>query len=174
VLGTGIGALIDAARKKNNIIKTSEMEPPVSDRTAALLGLRGPVLMGRNDIKPALRELAARSEKITEFALVRDANGQLVESDNGGSGFKTAAKVGLGAAGAAGAAVSGTRGYHFYNAVKAAGKGSFRKGVSNAVNYNAFRGDGAAEKIIGAAAQKSARAGWMGKLGKVGNFLTKF
>jgi len=35
---------------------------------------------------------------------VKDANGQLVE-DNGGSGLKTAAKVGLGAAGAAGLAV---------------------------------------------------------------------
>lgn len=129
--------------------------------------------MKPQNLKPALRELAARSERIVEFALVRDANGQLAE-DNSGSGFKTAAKFGLGAAGAAGAAVAGTRGYHYYNAVKSAGKGSFRKGVSNAVDYNAFRGDGAAEKIIGAAAQKSARAGWMGKLGKVGNFLTKF
>lgn len=108
-----------------------------------------------------------------EFALVRDANGQLVE-DNGGSGLKTAAKVGLGAAGAAGAAVVGTRGYHYYNAVKAAGKGSFRKGIDNAATVNSIMGDGHAEKLIGARAQTTARQGWMGKLGKVGNVLTKF
>ena len=116
-----------------------------------------------------------REHGVKEFALVRDANGQLVEDGNsGGSGYKTAAKVGLGAAGAAGLAVGGTRGYHYYDAVKAAGKGSFRKGVSNAADYNALRGDGAAEKIIGATAQANARKGWMGKLGKVGNVLTKF
>jgi hypothetical protein len=66
VLGTGIGALIDAARKKSNIIKTSELEPAVSDKTAAMLRLRGPVLMSAN-LKPALRELAARSGRIVEF-----------------------------------------------------------------------------------------------------------
>ena len=66
VLGTGIGALIDVARKRPNIVKTSEMEPAVSDKTAALLGLRGPVLMSAN-LKPALRELAARSGRIVEF-----------------------------------------------------------------------------------------------------------
>ena len=113
--------------------------------------------------------------KLREFALVRDANGQLVEDgNNGGSGFKTAAKVGLGAAGVAGLAVGGTRGYHYINAVKAAGKGSFRKGIDNAATVNSIMGDGHAEKLIGARAQASARAGWMGKLGKVGNVLTKF
>lgn len=66
VLGTGVGALIDVARKRPNIVKTSEMEPAVSDKTAALLGLRGPVLMGSN-LKSALRELAARSGRIVEF-----------------------------------------------------------------------------------------------------------
>jgi hypothetical protein len=58
VLGTGVGALIDVARKRPNIVKTSEMEPAVSDKTAALLGLRGPVLMSAN-LKPALREFGS-------------------------------------------------------------------------------------------------------------------
>lgn len=66
VLGTGVGALIDVARKRPNIVKTSEMEPAVSDKTAALLRLRGPVLMSAN-LKPALRELAARSGRFVEF-----------------------------------------------------------------------------------------------------------
>jgi hypothetical protein len=110
---------------------------------------------------------------VKEFALVKDANGQLVE-DNGGSGLKTAAKVGLGAAGAAGLAVGGTRAYHTINAVKAAGRGSFIKGAENAATVNSIRGDGYAERLIGARAQATARQGWMGKLGKVGNVLTKF
>ena len=66
VLGTGIGALFDIARRKSNIIKTAE-ETAVSDKTAAAMGLRGPVLMGAS-FKPALRELSDRSEGLVEFA----------------------------------------------------------------------------------------------------------
>lgn len=67
VVGTGVGAVIDYLRKRPNIVKTKD-ESPVSARTAAALRLdQRPVLMGRN-LKPALRELAARSERIVEFA----------------------------------------------------------------------------------------------------------
>jgi len=64
VLGTGIGALIDAARKRSNLIKTAD-ERVVSAKTAAALG--GERMMSAN-LKPALRELAARSQQVTEFA----------------------------------------------------------------------------------------------------------
>lgn len=64
------------------------------------------------DIKPLLRELAARSERITEFALVRDANGQLVESD-GGSALGTAVKAGAGAAALGGAGYGGYKAYQY-------------------------------------------------------------
>ncbi len=163
VLGTGIGALIDAARKRSNLIKTSD-ESVVSARTAAALGGRER-LMSAN-LKPALRELA----------LVRDANGQLVEDgNNGGSGFKTAAKVGLGAAGVAGGAVLGTRYYHANKAVQEAG--GWRKNWSD-LSKMSQAGDAQGmmdwSKNISATAQNSARQGWMGKLGKVGNVLTKF
>jgi hypothetical protein len=63
VLGTGIGALIDAARKRSNLIKTAD-ERVASAKTAALLG--GERIMSAN-LKPALRELAARSGRIVEF-----------------------------------------------------------------------------------------------------------
>ena len=62
-LGTGVGWLIDRARKRTNLIKTAD-ENPVSAKTAALLA--GERLMGSN-LKPALRELAARSGRIVEF-----------------------------------------------------------------------------------------------------------
>lgn len=126
------------------------------------------------NLKPALRELAARSERIVEFALVRDANGQLVE-DNSGSGFKTAAKVGLGAAGAAGAAVLGTRLYHANKAMQDAG--GWKKNWADVAKMSqAGNAQGIKDwqEKFGASAQRSARAGWMGKLGKVGNVLTKF
>jgi hypothetical protein len=111
VLGTGIGALIDAARKKSSLIKTAD-ENAVSARTAAALGG-----INRNlsaDLKPALRELAARSEKLTEFAMVRDANGQFVEvDDKGGMGVGTALKVGAGAAALGGAGYGGVKAYQY-------------------------------------------------------------
>jgi hypothetical protein len=114
--------------------------------------------------------------KLREFALVRDANGQLVEDgNNGGSGFKTAAKVGLGAAGVAGGAVLGTRYYHANKAVQEAG--GWRKNWADLSKMSqAGNAQGMMDwsKNISANAQNSARQGWMGKLGKVGNVLTKF
>jgi len=74
-------------------------------------------------LKPALRELAARSEAITEFAMVRDANGQFVEvEDEGGMGMGTAVKAG------AGAAALGGAGYGAYRADRAM-MGKFAPGV---------------------------------------------
>ncbi len=67
---------------------------------------------GVKDLKPVLRELAARSERITEFALVRDASGRYVEvDDKGGMGVRTALRVGAGAAALGGAAYGAYRGH---------------------------------------------------------------
>jgi hypothetical protein len=75
------------------------------------------------NLKPALRELAARSEAITEFAMVRDANGQYVEvEDEGGMGMGTV-KAG------AGAAALGGAGYGAYRADKAMMGSKFATGV---------------------------------------------
>jgi hypothetical protein len=64
------------------------------------------------NLKPALRELAARSEAIIEFAMVRDANGQYVEvEDEGGMGMGTV-KAGAGAAAVGGAGYGAYRGHN--------------------------------------------------------------
>jgi len=114
--------------------------------------------------------------KLREFALVRDANGQLVEDgNNGGSGFKTAAKVGLGAAGVAGGAVLGTRWYHANKAYQAEGGiGKVYGDVKKMYAAGDSKGLQNLHGRLSSNAQASARAGWMGKLGKVGNVLTKF
>ena len=104
------------------------------------------------NLKPALRELAARSEKLKEFAMVRDANGQFVEvEDEGGMGVGTAVKVGAGAAALGGAGYGAYRGH---NAVMSkfgtfgpmeAGKsrmGEAYKGAGTA-GLNAVKGAGA-------------------------------
>lgn len=52
------------------------------------------------DLKKSLKELAAKSQKITEFAMVRDANGRYVEveeEEDGGMGVGRAVKAGVGA-----------------------------------------------------------------------------
>jgi hypothetical protein len=65
------------------------------------------------NLKPALRELAARSEKLKEFAMVRDANGRYVEvEDEGGMGVGTAVKAGAGAAALGGAGYGVYRGHN--------------------------------------------------------------
>jgi hypothetical protein len=114
--------------------------------------------------------------KLREFALVRDANGQLIEDgNNGGSGFKTAAKVGLGAAGVAGGAVLGTRWYHANKAYQAEGGiGKVYGDVKKMYAAGDSKGLQNLHGRLSSNAQASARAGWMGKLGKVGNVLTKF
>lgn len=67
------------------------------------------------DLKKNLKELAAKSQKITEFALVRDASGRYVEveEEDGGMGAGTAIKAG------AGAAALGGAGFGAYRADKA-------------------------------------------------------
>lgn len=72
------------------------------------------------DLKPALRELAAISEGLKEFAMVRDESGRYVEVPEQ-SGGNTALKVGAGVAGLA--AVGGA-----YRADKAV-MGKFAPGV---------------------------------------------
>jgi hypothetical protein len=68
---------------------------------------------GVKDLKLALRELAARTEKLTEFAMVRDANGRYVEVEEGGGGFPVggAIKAGVGAAALGGAGYGAYRGH---------------------------------------------------------------
>ena len=94
------------------------------------------------DLKPALRELAARSERIIEFAMVRDANGQFVEvEDEGGMGVGTAVKAGAGVAALGGAGYGAYRGN---NAVmsKFGTFGPMEAGKSRMVE--AYKGAGAA------------------------------
>ena len=103
-----------------------------------------------SNLKPALRELAARSQKLKEFAMVRNADGQFVE-DEGGMGVGTAVKAGAGAAALGGAGYGAYRGH---NAVMSrfgtfgpmeAGKsrmGEAYKGAG-AAGLNAVKGAGA-------------------------------
>ena len=106
--------------------------------------------------------------RLRELALARDPQtGELKEK---GSALGTAAKVGLGTVGAAGAVVSGTRGYHAIKTVREVGKGSFRDGLSRIQRAHDFVGD----KTVSALNKKasaSAKAGWMGKFGKAGDFM---
>jgi hypothetical protein len=85
---------------------------------------------GVKDLKLALRELAARTEKLKEFAMVRDANGQFVEvEDEGGMGMGTAVKAG------AGAAALGGAGYGAYRADKAIMGKYGKRGLIEDMNY---------------------------------------
>lgn len=61
------------------------------------------------NLKPALRELAARSQSLTEFAMVRDASGRYVEVEEGNGMGMGALKVGAGAAALGGAGYGGYR-----------------------------------------------------------------
>lgn len=62
--GTLIGALLDSARRRNNILKTRE-ESRISEDLARAI-TKGTALSAA--LKPALRELAARSERLVELA----------------------------------------------------------------------------------------------------------
>lgn len=120
------------------------------------------------NLKPALRELAARSGRITEFAMVRDANGQFVEvEDEGGMGMGTAIKAG------AGAAALGGAGYGAYRADEAIMGKYGKQGLLNGLpsNYTtdsvaktgvATRGQAyrSAFKDIGNSATSRVRQGW--------------
>jgi hypothetical protein len=64
------------------------------------------------NLKPALRELAARSEQLKEFAMVRDASGRYVEvEEDGGMGAGAAIKAGAGAAALGGAGYGAYKGH---------------------------------------------------------------
>ena len=121
--------------------------------------------MNNKNLKPLLRELAARSEKITELAMVRDASGRYVEvEEGGGSGFGTAAKIG------AGAAVAGGAGYGAYRGHKAImGKfGTFgpmpagQSRVANAYGDAAQAGFNTAKQWAGTSGKKGLRKGLSG------------
>jgi hypothetical protein len=62
-------------------------------------------------LKPALRELAARSEQLKEFAMVRDASGRYVEVEEDGFPVGAAVKAGAGAAALGGAGYGAYRGH---------------------------------------------------------------
>lgn len=106
------------------------------------------------NLKPALRELAARSEQITEFAMVRDASGRYVEvEEDGGMGVGGAIKAG------AGAAALGGAGYGAYRADKAImGKFAPKVVSGNTAGFGNMAGN-SAEKL---AAFKSAKANFSG------------
>ena len=114
-------------------------------------------------IKPRLRELAARSERVVEFALVRDANGQLVESD-GGSAVGTALKVGAGAAALGGAGYGGYKAYQY--------------GKSNLINqgFQQYRGPKVGGVHTGLPVQAAMKesASDFANLGKVGGAKAAF
>jgi hypothetical protein len=113
------------------------------------------------------KDLSAKL-RLRELALARDPQtGELKEE---GSAMGTAAKVGLGVAGLGGAAVAGTRGYHAIKTVREVGKGSFREGVSRIQTAHDFVGDKAVS-ALNKKASASAKAGWMGKFGKAGDFM---
>ena len=125
---------------------------------------------GVKDLKPALRELAARSQSLKEFAMVRDASGRYVEvEDEGGMGTVKAG---------AGAAALGGAGYGDYRADKAImGKygnqgllenidsrnlpsvyaGSTAAGTGAATRGQAYR---SALKDVGNSATSRVRQGW--------------
>jgi hypothetical protein len=63
------------------------------------------------NLKPALRELAARSEQLKEFAMVRDGSGRYVEVEDGGMGVGGAIKAGVGAAALGGAGYGAYKGH---------------------------------------------------------------
>ena len=116
------------------------------------------------NLKPALRELAAISEGLKEFAMVRDASGRYVEVPEQ-SGGNTALKVGAGVAGLA--AVGGAYKGHqavmdkFSGGVRQAGFNGVKEAYGNAgkAAWDATSGagksawsatSGAATKAVGA------------------------
>jgi hypothetical protein len=147
------------------------------------------------NLKPALRELAARSEQLKEFAMVRDANGRYVEvEEDGGMGVGTAMKAGAGAAALGGAGYGGYKAYQ-YGKGKIVGQGysQYRNGLNGSMpasfakkaadadfaNLGKFGGAKAAFGAAGSAGLDAAKAkaGSLaekpGLLGKLGRFALK-
>jgi hypothetical protein len=119
---------------------------------------------GVKDLKLALRELAARTEKLKEFAMVRDANGQFVEvEDEGGMGMGTAVKAGAGAAAVGGAGYGAYRGH---KAVMGVGANEYAK--KSAMAATAADRVGSTPIAQRAANYKIAKAGAAGNFDRMG------
>ena len=137
------------------------------DERRRILAVKEKMEAGKNlsaNLKPALRELAAISEGLKEFAMVRDASGRYVEVPEQ-SGGNTALKVGAGVAGLA--AVGGAYKGHqavmdkFSGGVRQAGFNGVKEAYGNAgkAAWDATSGagksawsatSGAATKAVGA------------------------
>jgi hypothetical protein len=122
--GLGLGALTGAAigSRKGGVLPVAAV--------GGALGMLGLRMAGKADernrlnnlakdmkktnlqaLKPALRELAARSEQLKEFAMVRDASGRYVEVEEDGFPVGAAVKAGAGAAALGGAGYGAYRGH---------------------------------------------------------------
>lgn len=122
-VGAGLGLLGGVAAGADGFARAGIPGVILGSGVGALLGAYGGMQVGGRirknkdknlsaNLKPVLRELAARSEAITEFAMVRDASGRYVEvEDGGGMGVGTALKVGAGAAAVGGAGYGAYRGH---------------------------------------------------------------
>jgi hypothetical protein len=116
-VGAGLGLLAGAAAGRRDGIPGILFKAPAGALMGAWGGLEigGRIRKGEKkqlsaNLKSNLRELAAISEGLKEFAVVRDANGQYIEvEDEGGLGIKAGA----------GAASLGGAGYGAYRADKA-------------------------------------------------------
>lgn len=122
-VGGGLGMLVGRAAGRK-------------DERRRILAVKEKMEAGKNlsaNLKPALRELAAISEGLKEFAMVRDESGRYVEVPEQ-SGGNTALKVGVG--GVAGLAAVG---------------GAYQYGKGNLVKqgYQQYRAGGLAPSGIG-------------------------
>ena len=126
------------------------------DERRRILAVKEKMEAGKNlsaNLKPALRELAAISEGLKEFAMVRDASGRYVEVPEQ-SGGNTALKVGAGVAGLA--AVGGAYKGHqavmdkFSGGVRQAGFNGVKEAYGNAGKAAWNATSGAATKAVGA------------------------
>jgi hypothetical protein len=119
--------------------------------------------MKKLDLKSNLRELAARSEQLKEFAMVRDASGRYVEvEEDGGMGVGGAIKAGAGAAALGGAGYGAYRGH---KAIMGAGADAYAsKAATAATAADRVGGLGA-----GSIAQRNANFK-IAKAGAAGNF----
>jgi hypothetical protein len=112
--------------------------------------------MKKLDLKSKLNELAARSEQLKEFAMVRDGSGRYVEvEEDGGMGVGGAIKTGVGAAALGGA---GYGAYKGHQAIMGAG--------SNAYAKNAAFTATAADRVGGVSAVPRAQSNANFKLAK--------
>jgi hypothetical protein len=123
-VGAGLGLLGGVAAGADGFARGGVPGVILGSGVGALLGAYGGMQVGGRirknkdknlsaNLNPALRELAARSEAIIEFAMVRNADGQFVEvEDESGMGMGTV-KAGAGAAAVGGA------GYGAYRADRA-------------------------------------------------------